>query len=219
MTHPSGAPPAKIRRRDPRGTHDRLVRAALDLFTTQGYHVTTTPQIAERAGVAEGTIYRHFESKEHLLNEIYRAALRLLVRFVKEAPAAQGTRERLAHVAGAWRDLAGRDPALVKLALVTGLDQLLDTKSREARMALTAELSAVIASGKAAGEVRPGPVEVWTDVWFSLVVLALERIAAREWGAQHSAPQLVVDAAWDAIRARSVGEAAPAAGQAQRPPE
>src|SRR2546425_6696063 len=57
-------------------TRQRLVRAALELFTAQGYHDTTTPQISKKAGVAEGTIYRHFHSKQHLLNELYRGAAR-----------------------------------------------------------------------------------------------------------------------------------------------
>lgn len=208
MAHPPPRPPEPpARRRDPRTTHDRLVRAALDLFTSQGYHATTTPQIARRAGVAEGTIYRHFESKEHLLNEIYRAAVRLLAKGVADAPPKAPTRDRLASIAAQWREIAARDPALVRLALVTRLRELLDAKSREARAQLRDAVTAVIASGKAAGEVRPGPVDVWTDVWLELVVLALDRIAAREWGAQHSAPQLVVEAAWDAIRAKPAAAA------------
>src|SRR5439155_924427 len=63
-------------------TRQRLIRAALELFTTTGYHLTTTPLIARKAGVAEGTIYRHFDSKQHLLNELYRAAGRWAVRVV-----------------------------------------------------------------------------------------------------------------------------------------
>ena len=50
-------------RRDGEATRQRLLRAALELFTTTGFRATTTPQIAERAGVDEGTIYRHFSSK------------------------------------------------------------------------------------------------------------------------------------------------------------
>ena len=52
-------------------TRDRLLEAARELFTTLGYHATTTPILAKRAGVAEGTIYRHFPSKQALLNAAY----------------------------------------------------------------------------------------------------------------------------------------------------
>src|SRR5256885_14772996 len=72
-------------------TRQRLGRAALGLFTTQGYHDTTTPQLAKRAGIAEGTIYRHFTSKQHLLNELYRAAARWATQHVREAEAAGGS--------------------------------------------------------------------------------------------------------------------------------
>src|SRR5690349_22466806 len=66
-------------------TRQRLVRAALELFTSQGYHETTTPEIAKKAGVAEGTIYRHFTGKQHFLNELYRAAARWAGKLVKDA--------------------------------------------------------------------------------------------------------------------------------------
>ncbi len=206
MAHTQSTPnSAPRRKRDPKGTRERLVRAALELFTTRGYHSSTTPQIAQSAKVAEGTIYRHFESKEHLLNEIYRAAVRLLISLVQEAPAATTCQERLQHVATAWLDLAGRDPALIKLVFLTRLGSLLDSKSRDARVELRDEVSKVIAAGKSVGEVRAGTVEVWTDVWLQLVTLAMDRTANAEWTIQHVGPQQVFDAAWDAIRARDEG--------------
>ncbi len=55
----------KPRRRDPKNTRERLVRAALDLFTTQGYHASTTPQVARRAGVAAS----HTEAKSKSLTD------------------------------------------------------------------------------------------------------------------------------------------------------
>jgi AcrR family transcriptional regulator len=49
-----------------------ILEAALDLFVERGFHGTAVPAIAERAGVGAGTIYRYFESKEALVNALYR---------------------------------------------------------------------------------------------------------------------------------------------------
>jgi TetR/AcrR family transcriptional regulator, repressor of fatR-cypB operon len=46
--------------------------AALEEFASRGYHGTTVPDVAARAGVATGTLYHYFETKEQLVNEVYR---------------------------------------------------------------------------------------------------------------------------------------------------
>lgn len=48
-------------------THRALRQAALELFAERGYNAAATAQIAERAGVSEMTLFRHFPSKEALL--------------------------------------------------------------------------------------------------------------------------------------------------------
>jgi AcrR family transcriptional regulator len=45
----------------------RLVRAALDLFTEQGYDATTVNEIADRAGLTKTTFFRHFPDKREVL--------------------------------------------------------------------------------------------------------------------------------------------------------
>jgi len=192
---------SKPRRRDPKNTRERLVRAALDLFTTKGYHASTTPQVARRAGVAEGTIYRHFTSKEQLLNEIYRGAVRMFTLIVEQTPARSSCRDRMTDIADQWCEVASQDPPLAKLVLVSPPTGLLDEKSREAYEQMRVQLEKVVASGKASNEIRPGPAYLWTDVWLQLIRLMLERVAAQEWAAQHSAPRQVTEAAWDAIAA------------------
>lgn len=203
MTHPpSGAEPKSGgRKRDPKGTRDRLVRAALELFTTQGYHASTTPEIAARAGVAEGTIYRHFASKEQLLNDIYRAGVRVFTAVVKESPVGLSCAERLERIANGWRDVAVRNPPVVRLVFVSRVRNLLDPRSRDAAKELRDEVEKVIASGKAAGQIRPGAVEVWADIWTQLIGLMLERVANKEWAPDQSAPRLAVESAWVAIAA------------------
>jgi AcrR family transcriptional regulator len=50
---------------------ERIIVAAARLFGDKGYHDTTTAEIAESAGVAAGTIYIYFSSKEELLVAVF----------------------------------------------------------------------------------------------------------------------------------------------------
>jgi len=49
-----------------------IIRAALELIAEQGFHGAPMAMIAERAGVGAGTIYRYFENRDVLINELYR---------------------------------------------------------------------------------------------------------------------------------------------------
>jgi AcrR family transcriptional regulator len=49
-----------------RARRDRIVRAAIDLLAAAEYDAVQMRDVAERAGVALGTLYRYFSSKEHL---------------------------------------------------------------------------------------------------------------------------------------------------------
>ncbi len=53
-------------------TRERLLRAAAGIVAREGMAAATTAAIAAEAGVAEGTLYRHFESKDDLLVAAYR---------------------------------------------------------------------------------------------------------------------------------------------------
>jgi AcrR family transcriptional regulator len=184
-------------------THQRLIRAALELFSSRGYHDTTTAQIAKKAGVAEGTIYRHFPSKQQLLNELYRAALRWAAKVVEDSSGAAGAsspaRARLALVAQGLVEGAVRDPAVVKLGLLERHDAVLDDESRKTAREFGVALERVIAQGKAAGAVRPGAVDVWARVWLAVISYALEKIVAKEWKPGEAAAGLVIEGAWEAI--------------------
>ncbi|MBB6521226.1 TetR/AcrR family transcriptional regulator [Pseudoteredinibacter isoporae] len=48
----------------------KILQAATQLFSEQGYHHSSTRQIAKAAGVSEGTVFNYFESKNALLEEI-----------------------------------------------------------------------------------------------------------------------------------------------------
>ncbi|MBP1909486.1 TetR/AcrR family transcriptional regulator [Methanolobus bombayensis] len=48
-----------------------LLEAALKLFTERGFHGTSTAQISKEAGVATGTLFNYFPTKEDLINALY----------------------------------------------------------------------------------------------------------------------------------------------------
>jgi AcrR family transcriptional regulator len=56
----------------PADKQEAILDAALELFVERGFHGTAVPLVAERAGVGAGTIYRYFDSKEALVNALYR---------------------------------------------------------------------------------------------------------------------------------------------------
>src|SRR5437588_11105461 len=74
---------------------ETIMAAALELFVERGFFGTAVPEIADRAGVGAGTIYRYFESKEALVNAIYREEkVRFAHLVVDDFPAAATTREQ-----------------------------------------------------------------------------------------------------------------------------
>jgi len=68
------SPPRRIAKRSPPGTRaqnkkairNRIVKAALNLFQTKGFEGTTTRAIAKKAGIAEGTVFNYFRTKEDI---------------------------------------------------------------------------------------------------------------------------------------------------------
>lgn len=58
-----------------RSTREKILNAALDLFYEKGFHLATVDEIAERAGVGKGTLYRYFANKGALFNEIIASRL------------------------------------------------------------------------------------------------------------------------------------------------
>ena len=51
--------------------HDKILRAAIDVFAGKGYFAARMTDVAKAAEVADGTLYLYFEGKEHLLLRIF----------------------------------------------------------------------------------------------------------------------------------------------------
>jgi AcrR family transcriptional regulator len=64
--------PAQPKQKRAEETREKIVAAATELFSRDGYHTTSSKKIAKAAGVAVGSFYNHFPDKKSLLFEIHR---------------------------------------------------------------------------------------------------------------------------------------------------
>jgi AcrR family transcriptional regulator len=104
-------PPEPKLRADARRNREKVLRAAREAFAESGYDVPLD-EIAARAGVGAGTVYRHFPSKEALFEAVTRARVEDLIADAQQraaaaepGPAFFGFLLRLADEAAAKRDL------------------------------------------------------------------------------------------------------------------
>jgi len=111
---------------DPRGVtakdgtaKARIERAALHLFAHKGVDGVSTRQIAQAAQVAEGSIYRHYESKEALAEALFEAIHVRLFNLVKVAiEDATRFENAVTGVVGVYCAAADEDPALFEYHLI-----------------------------------------------------------------------------------------------------
>jgi AcrR family transcriptional regulator len=137
-------------------TRERLLRAAQELIEEGGYSAASVAAIADRAGVAAGTLYRHFASKEELFVEVFRSVCDREVRAMRAAadgmPDEATHVDRLATVLATFAARALRRPRLAWALIAEPVDPLVDAERlayRERYRALTAEaLRAAITAGE-----------------------------------------------------------------------
>ncbi|GGT22949.1 TetR/AcrR family transcriptional regulator [Streptomyces purpureus] len=101
-------------------TRAKLYEAAVTLIAEQGFSATTVDEIAERAGVAKGTVYYNFKSKTELFEELLRHGVGLLTAQLRaaadETAAHGGTRvEALDAMIRAGLVFIDRYPAFTQL--------------------------------------------------------------------------------------------------------
>jgi AcrR family transcriptional regulator len=78
-----------------------VMQAALELMAEQGFHGAPMAEIAEKAGVGAGTIYRYFENKDVLITELHRELEQKISATLLEGyPVERPLRERFLYLIG-----------------------------------------------------------------------------------------------------------------------
>ncbi|MBN1946378.1 MAG: TetR/AcrR family transcriptional regulator [Bradymonadales bacterium] len=95
----------------------RILEGALRVFAAKGFYKTRVSEIAKEAGVADGTIYNYFKSKDEILISLFEVKMDgILERLGQELKG--GVEERLRKYIEAHLSLAVEDPALAEFITV-----------------------------------------------------------------------------------------------------
>jgi AcrR family transcriptional regulator len=138
-------------------TRERILQAALEQVAGGGYASAGVQAVAARAGVAVGTLYRHFPSKAALFAEVFsRASQRELDVVVLVTDAAEGgCAERLAAGAEAFCRRALAAPVLAYAQLAEPVDPAVESERLRFRRGYRDAFARVLREGVEAGELRP----------------------------------------------------------------
>ncbi|MEZ5998976.1 MAG: TetR/AcrR family transcriptional regulator [Hyphomonas sp.] len=115
-----------------RNARPKIERAALKLFIHEGVDAATTREIAEKAGVSEGALYRHYKGKDELALSLFMETHNRLGKMMQVALSGEGTLAQKVHAAvSAYCELADEDFLLFSFHLVSLNRYLPYDKKRE----------------------------------------------------------------------------------------
>jgi AcrR family transcriptional regulator len=142
-------------------TRAAIVRAAHDQIAEAGYASASVVVVARRAGVATGSVYRYFPSKEDLFVEVFRGAaggeLRLIAALVERPGRVQ---ERLAAAIEAFARRALAAPTLVNALMAEPVDPAIEAERRASKDAWRELFAGLLREGMDRGEVAALDPEV-----------------------------------------------------------
>jgi len=92
-----------------------ILDAAVELFADRGIGHSPTSAISSSAGVAEGTLFTYFKTKDELLNELYRDMRKEIDQAMADYPFGGDTRVRLRFVWDRFLDMAEKHPKRLKV--------------------------------------------------------------------------------------------------------
>jgi TetR/AcrR family transcriptional regulator, repressor of fatR-cypB operon len=181
---------------------EAIMRAALDLFVERGFYGTAVPEIAERAGVGAGTIYRYFESKEALVNAIYREEKqRFGARVLDAFPRSTIARELFRTM---WHRMAGFAVESPKPFIFMELHHhapYLDAESLALEQRMLELFSNVVVAAQARGELKAGPPRLLMAIVMGAFVGVIRSCVEMSAALDDADWTLAEQCVWEAIRA------------------
>ncbi|MFB7633047.1 TetR family transcriptional regulator [Streptomyces sp. NPDC056149] len=184
---PQTPPSSGLRERKKQRTRDALIRAALELFTEQGYEATTIDEIAEAVEVSQRTFFRYFANKQEVVFAVQDMVEARFLEKLRARPADEPPLTALrSAVMIAWDEIGSAITSVIPVDLHMRAFQMIESTPAliAAYLRRSTELEEQIAQLIAQRE----GVDVDTDPRPRVVVAAFSgvmRVAGKVWGEGH----------------------------------
>ena len=117
-----------------KGTREKILEAALDMFSKNGYAGTNMRELMASIGYAKSSTYRHFESKEEIWNTLLDEMITYYVEHFgspEHLPPVPDSLEELVSMTIRMVRITTRDETIVKTRKVLTLEQFRDDRARD----------------------------------------------------------------------------------------
>ena len=162
MRTPSSRPP----------TRERILDAALNIFSAKGFHDTKLDEIVAEGGISKGSIYFHFPNKEKLFIALVDQFADLIERRAKEAidqqtPGIQRVRAALEAVLETFGKY--RRPAKLLLVQAVGLGSVFERKRLEVNDRFAQLIQIYLDEAIADGSIAPVNTHIVAHAWMGAI--------------------------------------------------
>jgi AcrR family transcriptional regulator len=181
---------------------DAIMSAALELFVERGFFGTAVPEIAEKAGVGAGTIYRYFESKDALVNALYRQEKqRFAERVIHDFPSTTIARELFRTMWMRMAKFAVESPKPFIFMELHHHASYLDAESRALEARMLDLFTNVVTAAQARGELKAGPPRLLIGIVMGAFVGVIRGCVEIDQSLDSADWKLAEQCVWEAIRA------------------
>lgn len=165
-----------LKERQRQEREELILKAAEEVFMEKGYYETSIDEIAARVGIAKGTVYLHFPSKEDLVVAIFQRDMECLLQLIKTTIASSMTPRAKAEMI--LEQLYGslftrRMQLFYSISNFAELKQNIIQKKacvRDLWEEISADITSLLEEGKAAGEFDSSiPTAVMLSTFFSFM--------------------------------------------------
>jgi AcrR family transcriptional regulator len=153
-----------------------ILQATQDLLLERGYYDTSMGEIAARVGVAKGTLYQHFESKEALMIALFKREfhdLQVAIEQIILMPA-DAQVKLTAAIDALCQQIAEKHPLFFILRHTADLETELHVEVKDSFAAVRDNIATILDQGKDEGAFNPAlPTEVMLEALFGIIVSRL----------------------------------------------